>query len=200
MTGTGTQRRFNEREHKLLVKFLRSVGSDNVHEAEAARAAINRLLLQFSKDWSDLVELLGGSVAGIHPDLIRHLTALGSKDHADARCRIDEWRARYRKSWNDLVDQFCSLAPESWVGSSLSGDPEPDPDLLGSIIGTLKQYVELKPCEYVMTAAWILHTHRFRNFMITPRLVLRSPTPGCGKTVLMDILTRLTGAGLDTAH
>jgi hypothetical protein len=68
--------------------------------------------------------------------------------------------------------------------------------LLGSIVGTLKEYVELKPCEYITVAAWILHSHCFRNFMITPRLVLRSPTPGCGKTALMDLLQRLTARGV----
>jgi hypothetical protein len=194
MTGAVAPR-FDERQRKLLTKLLRSVGSDNVHEAEAARAAINRLLLQFSKTWSDLVGLLGGVPAGIHPDLVRDLAALGSKDHADARSRIDEWRARYRKSWNDLVDQLCSLTPEPWVGSSLSGDPAPEADLLGLLVGTLKEFVDLEPCEYITVALWMLHSHVFRRFMVTPRLALRSPVAGCGKTVLLDILVRLTARG-----
>jgi hypothetical protein len=196
MTGTGAQRRFDERERTLLAKFLRSVGSNHVHEAEAARAAIDRLLKQFGKAWADLVELLGGSPASIHPDLVRDLAGLGSDDYAGARGRIDELLERHRRNWNDLVDELCALAPASWVGiSSRDPDLEPDPDLLSLLIGTLKRYVDLKPSEYVTVAVWILHSHCYRNFMITPRLVLRSPTPGCGKTVLMDILQRLTARG-----
>jgi hypothetical protein len=196
MTGTVAPPRFGEHQRERLIKLLRSVGSDNQHEAEAARAAIDRLLRQYDKDWSSLVELLGGSPASIHPDLIRELAALGSNDHAGARCRIDEWRARFRKSWNDLVDQLCSLTPESWVTSpSWNADSALDPDLLGLLVGTLKEYVDLEPAEYVTVALWILHTHCFRNFMVTPRLALRSPVAGCGKTVLMDILVRLTASG-----
>jgi len=187
--------RFDEHQRRRLTKLLRSAGSDNVHEAEAARAAINRLLLLFSKSWSDLVELLGGVPAGIHPDLVRDLAALGSQDHAGARGRIDAWRARHRKTWNDLVDQLCSLTPELWVGSSSSGDPAPEPDLLALLVGTLKEYVALEPCEYITVALWALHTHAFRRFTITPRLVLRSPVAGCGKTVLLDLLVRLTARG-----
>jgi hypothetical protein len=187
--------RFDEHQRKRLTKLLRSAGNDNEHEAEAARAAINRLLLLFSKSWFDLVELLGGVPAGIHPDLVRDLAALGSQDHASARGRIDAWRARHRKTWNDLVDQLCSLTPEPWVGSSSSGDPAPEPDLLALLVGTLKEYVALEPCEYITVALWALHTHAFRRFTITPRLVLRSPVAGCGKTVLLDLLVRLTARG-----
>lgn len=196
MTGTGAQRRFDERERKLLTALLRLVGSENVHETESACTAIGRLLEQFGKTWADLVELLGGSPQLIHPDLIRELTALGSDDHAGARGRIDKLLEQHRRNWNDLVSELCALAPAAWVGISWSsGDPEPDADLLSSIIGTLKQYVALKDSEYITVALWILHTHCYRNFMITPRLVLRSPTPGCGKTVLMDLLERLTARG-----
>ncbi|MGC2340170.1 MAG: hypothetical protein WA453_01005, partial [Methyloceanibacter sp.] len=37
-----------------------------------------------------------------------------------------------------------------------------------------------------------LHTHVFSQFMVTPRLVLRSPTAGCGKTQMIDVLSKLT--------
>jgi hypothetical protein len=36
-----------------------------------------------------------------------------------------------------------------------------------------------------------IHTHLFRFFPTTPRLALRSPAPDCGKTTLMNILTKL---------
>jgi hypothetical protein len=197
MTSNVAPPRFGEHQRERLTKLLRLVGSVHEHESTAARAAISRLLQQFTKTWSDLVELLGGSQASIHPDLVRNLTGLGSDDCAGARIRLDEWRAWHHKSWNDLVDQLYSLTPEPWVAISPGDmDSEPDPDLLSLLIGTLKEYVELKPCEYITVALWALHTHCYRDFMVTPRLVLRSPTPGCGKTVLMDILERLTARGI----
>jgi hypothetical protein len=196
MTGNVAPR-FGEHQRQRLSKLLRSVGSDNKHESSAARAAIDRLLKQYDKDWSNLVELLGGSPASIHPDLVRDLAALGSADHAGARCRIDELLARHSRTWNDLVDELSAISPAAWVGSSSSADPDSldDPDLLLLLIGELKQYAELAPCEYVTISLWALHTHVFRLFMVTPRLALRSPVAGCGKTVLMDILVRLTARG-----
>ena len=39
---------------------------------------------------------------------------------------------------------------------------------------------------------WAMHSHVFERFMITPRLALKSPMPGCGKTTLLDVLALLT--------
>jgi hypothetical protein len=187
--------RFGELQRERLTKLLRTFGSTNEFESAAARAAIDRLLKGHGKAWSDLVELLGGSPAGIHPDLIRDLTALGSDDHVGARAGIQELLDRHRKTWNDFIDQLCTLAPAGWVSHASWKDPEPVADLLALLVGTLKEYVELTPAEYIAVSLWILHTHCFRSFMVTPRLALRSPTPGCGKTVLIDLMVRLTARG-----
>ena len=40
-------------------------------------------------------------------------------------------------------------------------------------------------------ALWILHTHVFVRFPITPRLALLSPVRGCGKTTLLVLLDLL---------
>ena len=56
----------------------------------------------------------------------------------------------------------------------------------------LEHYVELQsPHEYIAVALWVLHAHIFRYFTIAPRLALISPVRGCGKTVLLDLLTHL---------
>src|SRR5262249_61656597 len=47
------------------------------------------------------------------------------------------------------------------------------------------------PHEYVATALWAVHSHVFDKFMVTPRLVLTSPVRDCGKTTLLDVLSRL---------
>jgi hypothetical protein len=56
----------------------------------------------------------------------------------------------------------------------------------------LQSYVDLRPHEYVGTVLWILHTHVFNQFMVTPRLAALSPVRGCGKSKLLLLLERLS--------
>jgi hypothetical protein len=179
-----------------LVKLFLQLGTDNTHEREAARLAIDSLLLQFdkTKTWADLIELLGGTPAVIHPDLARDIAALGSSDpneRAEARRNMKELLARHRKNWNDLVDVLGATSHEAWA-SDASDDPPRDPDLLGLIHYLLEEYVALRPHEYIAVSLWTLHTHVYSRYMHTPRLALRSPVADCGKTTLLDILSRLT--------
>src|SRR5215468_10977892 len=45
--------------------------------------------------------------------------------------------------------------------------------------------------EYVAFALWAMHTHVYDRYMVTPRLLLTSPVRGCGKSVGLDVLSRL---------
>jgi hypothetical protein len=56
----------------------------------------------------------------------------------------------------------------------------------------LREYVDLKPHEYVGAVLWALHTHVFDQFTVTPRLAALSPVRGCGKSKLLLILERLS--------
>jgi hypothetical protein len=56
----------------------------------------------------------------------------------------------------------------------------------------LQKYIGAKPHEYVGLALWALHTHVADRFDHTPRLLLRSPEPECGKTNAFKILGLLT--------
>ena len=40
-------------------------------------------------------------------------------------------------------------------------------------------------------ACWVLHTFLAEYFLVSPRLSISSPTKGCGKTTLLDVLYRL---------
>jgi hypothetical protein len=202
MTGQHTIKRFGERERERLIKLFRSLGTLNNHEAEAARGRIDSLLREFGKSWSDLIQLLGdsGAVMTISPDLAADIIALGSPDldeRANARRRIMELLARHRMSWNDLADALCSVSSAAWLsGDSLADDlgpgaPERVKDLLGLVRHILSEYVSLRDHEYVAVALWILHTHVYDSFMVTPRLALRSATADCGKTTLLDLMARL---------
>jgi hypothetical protein len=187
-----TSRRLDDKKREQLAKLFRALGTDNIHEAEAARGRIDSLLREYGKSWSDLIKLLGG--AAIRTDLARDITALGSNnpdERANARRNIFELLARYRKTWNDLADVLCVHSHEAWSCDPLGDDPPHVNDLIGLIHYLLEDYVQLKPHEYVAVALWVLHTHVYSQVMVTPRLVLRSPVPGCGKTTLFDLLARL---------
>jgi Protein of unknown function (DUF3631) len=187
-------RRFDDRERERLVKLFRQLGTDNPHEAEAARSRIASLLRQFSKNWTELVELISNGTLTIDP-AVADIAGLGDHEpdqRACARRNLAELLARHRKNWNDLADALCSVTSADWLMNSQSDDPEERVNPLGLIHYLLQQYLELRePHEYVAVALWALHTHVFDCFMVTPRLALRSPVAGCGKTVLIDILAKL---------
>jgi putative DNA primase/helicase len=76
-------------------------------------------------------------------------------------------------------------------------DPEPWPEpidgaeLLAALVEQVERYMVMEPGAAERVALWLLHTHVFQAFGITPRLAITSPRPQCGKTTLLDILQRL---------
>jgi putative DNA primase/helicase len=46
---------------------------------------------------------------------------------------------------------------------------------------------------------WTVHTYLLDCFLISPRLAIRSPAPGCGKTTLLDVLEQLVLKPLQTS-
>jgi hypothetical protein len=194
MKGTrAIAKRFSDKERELLTKLFRQLGTDNLHEHEAARSRITSLLQPFGKSWTDLVALISNGTLAIDPG-IADIAGLGDPD-PDERARVrhdlDELLARHRKSWNDLVDALCLVISATWLTSNPSADPE-RVNPLGLIVHLLQEYVALRePHEYIAVALWALHTHVYGDFMVTPRLALRSPVAGCGKTVLLDLLSKL---------
>jgi hypothetical protein len=51
----------------------------------------------------------------------------------------------------------------------------------------LEQYLCLKPHERDAVTLWILHSHIYDRFMVTPRLVLCSPVRNVGKSTTLDV-------------
>jgi hypothetical protein len=60
--------------------------------------------------------------------------------------------------------------------------------LLDELRNHFRRYVVLPKEADVALALWVLHTWVFDCFDITPYLAITSPTPRCGKTVLMTML------------
>jgi len=74
-------------------------------------------------------------------------------------------------------------------------DPWPEPvsgfELLSQIEALLTRFVVLPEGTPAALSLWVLFTYSFEFFRVSPRLALLSPTPRCGKTTILTLLTEL---------
>lgn len=76
-------------------------------------------------------------------------------------------------------------------------EPEPWPEpvngaaLLDEIATTVGRYVVMPDHCRDICALWAMHTYLVDRFIVSPRLGIQSPTKQCGKTTLLDVLSRL---------
>ena len=70
--------------------------------------------------------------------------------------------------------------------------PEPvDGDYLATTLAAaIKTYAVVSDAQADTIAIWILHTWLADQFSISPRLAIKSPTKGCGKTTVLRLLAR----------
>lgn len=92
---------------------------------------------------------------------------------------------------------------EGKAGKALElGEPEPWPEpvdgavLLDELVTQIQRYVVLPREAAIAVALWIVHCHGFELFPITPRLLIQSPAPRCGKTRLIEIIECLVPKAL----
>lgn len=65
-------------------------------------------------------------------------------------------------------------------------------ELVESLRTTIERFMVLPTGAALTIALWILRTFAFDSFGINPRLAARSPEKQCGKTTLLELLSRLT--------
>jgi putative DNA primase/helicase len=76
-------------------------------------------------------------------------------------------------------------------------EPEPWPDPVGGaefldeLATAIRRHVVLDSHEAEATALWVLAVHAFDAWTIFPRLLVTAPEKQCGKTTLLDVLSRL---------
>ena len=70
--------------------------------------------------------------------------------------------------------------PEPW-GESVDGEP-----LANEMRDTISRYVLLPDGGAEVVTLWILHTHVFGAWRVSPRLFITSPEKGCGKSTLLN--------------
>jgi putative DNA primase/helicase len=187
-------------DHALLAKLFRQLGSDNEHERAVVIAKINGELDRSNRTWADVPSLLGrGSTITVNADIAHHVRELGSHDAGEretSRQWLNDLLIRCRKTWNDLADLLLSPTSSSWADSTT--DTTPPPGFHGSELAVIdlvhrvvEWYVWLTPAQRVAVTLWILHTHVYDRFQVTPRLALVSPVRACGNTVLVDLIEAL---------
>lgn len=138
------------------------LGSPNASEAESARQRLLELLARYRKNWNDLADLLKGA--------------------ADS--------GTWEPAWDDSRSAEQSAGDAINAGLPEAAVKEP-PDVLDLVRFILEESLDLKPHEYIAAALWLLHTHVFEQFTISPRLALTSPVNGCGKTTALAVIDQL---------
>jgi hypothetical protein len=63
--------------------------------------------------------------------------------------------------------------------------------LLESLTGFLRRYVVLSQEQLTVLALWVVHSHVLAAAEVTPYLAVTSAVPGCGKTLLLEVLEPL---------
>ena len=110
---------------------------------------------------------------------------------------LDRLVAAERHEFDDDEKQGRTLSlrePEPW--------PEPinGADLLGELSTAIRGHVVMPDWAADTVALWAAHTHLADCFGISPRLAIKSPEKGCGKTTLLDALSRIVVRPLPTAN
>jgi len=135
-------------------------------------------------------------------------TRASPHDRANAERKMEEWLKRHGKSRIDIP-----LILAQAVADDAAAQPPPPPSdprdvdpsqpvggvgingtnvtVLDLVRAFAQDYLAMEEHEFVAYALWAIHSHMFDKFMMTPRLVLTSPVRGCGKSVALDVLSRL---------
>jgi len=123
-------------------------------------------------------------------------------ERAAAERKLDAWLKQHGKSRADIGAILAQAAADDVAAQPTAPPSDPrdaDPtDPLNAkvtpldlIRALLEDYAAMSTHELVAAALWAAHTHVFDRFEVTPRLVLTSPVRGCGKSVVLNVLSRL---------
>jgi len=125
----------------------------------------------------------------------------GERDAAERQ--VNAWLKQHGKTRADIkailaqaaVDDAAQAPPPPPSDPRDAAAAQPlDPDV--TVLDLIRERAELylvfsSPHEYVAYVLWAVHTHVYDFFQHTPRLVLTSPTSGCGKSRGLRVLDRL---------
>jgi hypothetical protein len=120
----------------------------------------------------------------------------GTTEHerAGAKQQLDKLLAELGLTMADAE----RIAKEDETVAPDEDEPVTPREMLIAVMDLLREYV-WHPDEriYLVAALWILHTHVYRQFRFTPRLIIYAPLTNSGKSNLMD-MSRFLSAGGDS--
>jgi Protein of unknown function (DUF3631) len=137
--------------------------------------------------------------------LFRLLESSNPNEASNARDKLERLLAKWNLKWED-IDACIAIANEDderrareAAADRASGTTAPtaaDDDgsrinVLDLVLRLIELHIDITSDERTAVALWILHSHVFGRFAITPRLALLSPVRGCGKTTLLALLSML---------
>jgi len=131
----------------------------------------------------------------IHPGTLQ-----GQRGNAERQ--MDAWLKRHGKTRADIqailtqaAADDIAAAPPPPPSDPRDVDPSqsfPNVTVLDLIRAMAEDYFVFEsPHEYVAYTLWVAHTHVYENFEVSPRMVITSPTSGCGKSVVLKVADRL---------
>jgi len=127
-------------------------------------------------------------------DLHARLGSPNAHEREAAWYKLDKLLKKEGKSWNDLpgILSGANNGPPRAADADIDDAVAPsDISALDLIHHLLGRYLYLTPYEYVAMALWIVHTHVYSRFIVTPRVALTSPVRGCGKTSALSLISSL---------
>lgn len=123
-------------------------------------------------------------------ETINRLTALSLLEYE--QCRKDEAkRLGFRPS---MLDKATGKEKQEQV--SVGGKPlviedceqwheAVNNDVLDKVLRHIQEHMHIEPYHAVVSVLWLAHTHMYKSFSHTPRLIITAPEPECGKSVLL---------------
>lgn len=99
----------------------------------------------------------------------------------NARRKLEKLLTKLGLKWRDL-EEVMKIDLENRTK---------DENVLLLVEGLISKFVWMSPEDRLAVALWILHTHVFERYNITPRLAVLSPVFGCGKTTLLTLIKQL---------
>lgn len=84
--------------------------------------------------------------------------------------------------------------PEPWE------HPVDGATLLDELVAAIRRYVVLDDGAADAVALWVIHSHALDAFVISPRLSITSPEKQCGKSTLLDVISKLVPRPLSTSN
>jgi putative DNA primase/helicase len=76
----------------------------------------------------------------------------------------------------------------TWVEPKPWDEPVDGSVLINDIISYIRRYVIMSEPDLMSVALWVLASYAFEEFFIFPRLLIKSPEKGCGKSTLTDLI------------